>query len=216
VNFFGHVVVTTWFSHSPGLALGSMLPDFAHMCRARVVRARAPDIAAGIELHHRTDKAFHRLTSFGALESHASTTLGKRGVARGSAMGTAHVAVELLLDGALLDDERACALYLAALAHEEETTPEPDIVWAEPEQVTRWHALRVRLREHGVPEGYRDPDTVATRVGQILSHYASLALSERDQRIVREEMAALKQRVVARVPEILAELRAAMAVTAIR
>jgi acyl carrier protein phosphodiesterase len=207
VNFFGHVVVTTWFSDSPGLALGAMLPDFAHMCRGKVVRAWAPDIAAGIDLHHRTDKAFHGLASFGALESHASGALGKRGVARGSAMGTAHVAVELLLDGALLDDERACALYLAALAHEDES----GIVWAEAAQVARWHALRARLREYGVPEGYRDPDTVATRVGQVLSRYASLALSERDQEIVREEMAGLKERVVARVPELLAELRAAMA-----
>jgi acyl carrier protein phosphodiesterase len=213
VNFFGHVVVATWFSGSPALALGSMLPDFAHMCRGRVVRARAPDMAAGIELHHRTDKAFHCLASFGELEREASRTLGKRGVARGSAMGTAHVAVELLLDGELLDDERACALYLAALAHEEATAPEPDIVWAEPEQIARWHALRARLREHGVPEGYRDPDTVAARVGQILSRRASLALSERDQRIVGEEMVALKQRVAARVPDILAELRAAMAGT---
>lgn len=197
--------MTSWYSAHPGVALGSMLPDFEHMCGGKVVDPADPDIAEGIALHHRTDKAFHCLDSFSELESHANTRLGQRGVARGSAMGTAHVAVELLLDGVLLDNSRACALYLAALDHQA-----PDIVWAKPEQGRRWHALRARLYDHGVPEGYRDPDTVAHRVTQVLSRYPSLALSQRDQAVVREEMGPLQERVAAGAAALLDELRAAM------
>ncbi len=37
-----------------------MLPDFAHMVRVPLVAVRDHDIQRGIDLHHRTDEAFHR------------------------------------------------------------------------------------------------------------------------------------------------------------
>lgn len=213
MNFFGHVVVATWQSAGAAVALGSMLPDFASMCRGRLVRAHDPDVAAGVELHHRTDAAFHRLESFSQLEHQVSARLTARGVRRGGALGTAHVAVELLLDGALVGDADARALYLCALEHAEELgrAAEPRIEWAAPDQAERWQALHTRLRLHGVPEDYGDAGVVGRRVGQILARYETLALNERELAIVTDEMEPLRRRVVAEAPAIMAGLRQALA-----
>jgi acyl carrier protein phosphodiesterase len=186
-----------------------MLPDFASMCRGRLTRAADPDVQDGIDLHHRTDGVFHTSKSFTGLESHALARFTERGVSRGAAMATAHIGVELLLDGILLDNRDACALYLAAIEHATATLHSPGhaIGWAKPEQISRWHALCSRLRAYGLPEGYRDLDTVARRLAMILSGYPSLAFTGRDQERVRAELDALRDRVAGAAPGLMAELR---------
>lgn len=215
MNFFGHVAVAAWRSSSPAMALGSMLPDFASMCRGRLVRAVDAEVARGIELHHHTDAVFHRLPGFIELYRDTTARLRERGVRRGGARGTAHVAVELLLDGLLVTDESAAAMYLAALELSDRSTdgsgdsdagPER-VLWAEPDHAMRWDHLRARLRAHGLPVGYRDPDIVAERITMILSRHSMLALSPDEAEMVRAEMSPLRDRVAAAAPAIIAAVR---------
>lgn len=207
VNFFGHVVVTSWLSSEPAIALGSMLPDLANMCRGRLGQDHDADIARGIQLHHRTDKVFHTCAPFSDLERDTGKRLQARGVNRGGALGTAHVAVELLLDGLLLDDADAAQLYLAAL--DCPAGVGAGIAWREPDQASRWAALRARMRRHGLPDGYRDPDVVTDRVALILSNYKTLALTPAEVDQVRAEMTPLRERVSATMPAIMSALRTA-------
>lgn len=208
MNFFGHATVASWHSTEPQLALGAMLPDFATMCRGRLVRVEDDDIAAGVELHHRTDAAFHRLPGF--LELYISTTrrLRERGVARGGARATAHITVELFLDGLLLADEIACQCYLAAIALAQAVTDQ--ILWREADHAMRWDHLCARLQETGLPRAYNDPDEVAERITWILARRPLLALSDEDAAIVRDEMPGLRAQVAERAEEIMTGLRAAL------
>lgn len=185
-----------------------MLPDLAGMCRARVAAVSDDEIAAGVALHHHTDAVFHELTGFVELCRHASKRLQSRGVSRGAARATAHVAVELFLDGALLDDQAACQLYLAAIA----LAPEQDqaITWKAEEHPTRWQELCKRLIRYGLPHGYREPDEVAQRLVWILERRPRLALRGDEPAIVRQEMPALRERVVAETGALVAALRAAL------
>jgi hypothetical protein len=80
VNFFGHAAIASW--HSPadaGVALGSMLPDFASMCGARLDEQRDPRVAAGVALHHATDAVFHRAPVVLALFRDAGRAPGRAG-----------------------------------------------------------------------------------------------------------------------------------------
>ena len=208
MNFFGHAAVASWRAANPATALGAMLPDLAGMCRARLASVRDEDIASGVALHHHTDAVFHDLTGFVELCRHASKRLQGLGVARGAARATAHVAVELFLDGALLDDDAACQLYLAAIA----LAPEQDqtIAWQAADHITRWQELCKRLTRYGLPHGYREPGDVAQRITWILERRPRLALRGDEPAIVRQEMPALRDRVVAGAGDLFAALRAAL------
>lgn len=209
VNFFGHVVVSNWYSSEPSVAFGSMLPDFASMCRGRLLGARDPQVADGIDLHHRTDRVFHTLEVFTDLEQDTTNRLQARGIGRGGAMATGHVGVELLLDGLLLDDSRACSLYLAALACEPACaapTLSP-LDWKQTAHAQQWAGLHQRLSAHGLPVGYRDPDTVASRLQLILRGRPTLALSDWEVARVAEELPGVRTRIAARLDELLDGLR---------
>lgn len=207
MNFFGHAVVASRRGASPALALGAMLPDFASMCRGGIARVTHAEVEAGVALHHRTDAAFHRLTGFLSLCRQTAAQLQQRGLGRGPARGAAHVAVELLLDGVLLDDDTACRLYTDALAGDWAH----GIHWHTPDQAARWHGLHARLRDHGLPVRYRDPEAVAESVARVLDHRPLLRLGAADQERVRAAMAPLQVQVAARAGALMDELAARMA-----
>src|SRR5688572_26217835 len=126
-----------------------MLPDLAGMCGARTPRVDDEDTSAGIALHHATDRTFHRLPEFTGAARALEERLSRRGVDRGPARGAAHVGFELCLDGALLDQPGAIALYLAGI----EIGRGPLAVafdWP-PERQGRWQTLIDRLSQRGVP-----------------------------------------------------------------
>src|SRR2546426_388483 len=64
VNFFGHTVVAVTRSTEPAFVLGSMLPDFATIIRARPPRTEHTDLDSGMQFHWRTDEVFHRSAAF--------------------------------------------------------------------------------------------------------------------------------------------------------
>lgn len=104
MNFFGHVVVATWLPDADGrTALGAMLPDLLGIAGLRGVEPRDPEVARGLELHHRTDDVFHASDAFVTLQASLRAALEAGGLQGGPARAVAHVGVELLLDGALLD-----------------------------------------------------------------------------------------------------------------
>jgi hypothetical protein len=207
VNFFAHALVASWRSPSAAYALGSMLPDLVNMCRSRTPPIDHVDVAAGVALHHATDRAFHRLPAFMDAMTELANRLMQRGLGRGPAAGAAHVGFELCLDGALLDQPGAIAHYLAALdAGRGELRGA--IPWPDPDAAVRWHALLERLAAYGAPHAYRDSDEVADRVERVLSGRNLLALDGAAAAVVHEEMADIAARATAAAPGILLALRA--------
>ena len=81
-----------------------MLPDFATMSGARLAEAHDDaGVTLGIALHHRTDGAFHHLPPVLALMRELDDRLERAGCARGPRRAVAHIGVELLLDGVLVE-----------------------------------------------------------------------------------------------------------------
>ncbi len=185
-----------------------MLPDFAGMVGARTPPVEHAELAAGVELHHATDRAFHRLPVFVRAMSEIQHQLMRRGLGRGPAAGAAHVGFELCLDGALLDEPDAVPHYLAALevARGELRGAIP---WPAADAADRWHALVDRLASYGPPR--RSLDLVAERVARALASRPRLALAVHDTGLLLAEMPDIAARASAAAPGILLDLRAELA-----
>jgi hypothetical protein len=204
VNYFGHAAVASWSGTLPGRSLGAMLPDFATMCRARLDAQPDATIASGIEVHHKTDAVFHTLAPVLALMRELDERLARLGCARGPRRATAHIGVELLLDGVLVDEPGYRMSYLAGLEHD--AVPH----WRDPDGPQRYAMLIARLRQHGVPEDLRRPDAIAMRLGRMLAHRPLLAPSPEDLRVIATAIAEHKPRVDVAVDTVVRGLRAAL------
>lgn len=185
MNFFGHAVVAHRVSNDAGFVLGAMLPDFAAMAGARIRRVDDTEIAAGVDHHHRTDRAFHDAPTFRRLCAAGSQALQAMGLRHGSSLAVAHVGIEILLDGALTDDDDACRAYHLALEAGAQDARGRAIRWWTPEQATRWEALRGRLLSRGVPSDL-DPAHVCERLVIALARRPRLALEAADRATVEE------------------------------
>jgi hypothetical protein len=206
MNYFGHAVVASWSATgSPGLTLGAMLPDFQTMSGARVASCTDAEVSAGIELHHRTDAAFHRLPAFVGLTREVEERLARAGVSRGPMRAVGHVGVELLLDGVLVADEAARAAYLAALEH-----PIDTLTWRDPGDDERFAFVHGKLREHGVPDDLIRPESAAARVLRMIAHRPLLRATADEATAIRRELAAVAPRVRVAAPTIISSLRAAL------
>ena len=95
-----------------------MLPDFATMVRARLADAEDPEVAAGIAHHHATDAAFHGMPAVLGLMRELDERLAALGCARGPRRAVAHIGVELLLDGVLVEEAAYRAAYAGGLGHD--------------------------------------------------------------------------------------------------
>lgn len=207
MNFFGHAAVASWqVGASPGLALGAMLPDFESMSGARIALAADGEVARGIDLHHATDAVFHHAAPVRALMGEAEARLLARGCRRGPMRAAAHVGVELLLDGALVGDERHRALYLAALA----IAPVP-VRWRDDGDDVLFARLHARLAGHGVPDDLRAPRSVAERVVRTLSGRRLLAPSADERLMIAAVLAELAADVEAAVDAIVLAVKDGLA-----
>jgi hypothetical protein len=211
VNYFGHAAVASWSAPAePGVMLGAMLPDFCGMCRARIATAEEAAVAGGIALHHATDAAFHGLPVVTGLMRELDEQLQRAGCARGPRRAVAHIGVELLLDGVLVDEPGYRAAYLAGLAHR------PALRWRDPDGGARFTTLLDRLRDHGVPDDLRRPEAIAGRVHRVLAHRPLLAPSPGELGAIRDALAAFQPRIAVAAETIVRALRASLAVEELR
>jgi len=208
VNYFGHAAVASWRASPeelPGVALGAMLPDFAGMCGARIASTSDAAIQRGIDLHHDTDAVFHHAPAVLALFRDAEARLTALGCRRGPTRAAAHVGVELLLDGTLLDDDRHRAAYAVALAHDTAT-----IAWREPGDPDRFAALLARIRPYGVPDDLRRPASVAERIFRALAGRKLLAPAASERPMIAGVLADLAPRVAVARDTILRQVEAGL------
>jgi len=208
VNFFGHAAVATWQETAPpGRVLGAMLPDFSTMSGARLAadQPHDADVSGGIDLHHVTDGVFHRLPPILALMRELDERLLVGGCARGPRRAVAHIGVELLLDGVLVDDATYRDAYVAGLAHS------PDgIAWREPDDAPQFSRLLDRLRSYGVPLDLQRPDAIAQRLHRMLAHRPLLAPNASDLVAIKTALVEYKPRVEVAADTVLRALRAGL------
>ena len=203
MNFVGHAAVARWVDTDPRWLLGSMLPDFASMSRARLKGAADGVTAAGIAFHHRTDDVFHAAPTFVALQAHGVEALEACGVGRGPARAVAHVGPELLIDGLLLDDGAVRAAFLDAVR---QPTGPLGLQFAGDGggRFVRLHAL---LLDHGLPEDYRSASKVAARLARILSRRPRLAMAPDDVDRVTPWLEATRWQLATDLPRLMDEVR---------
>jgi len=206
VNYFGHAAVASWQVAPAGVILGAMLPDFSTMSGARLAGTADRDVETGIELHHATDAAFHVLPVVTGLMRELDDALVARGCARGPRKAVAHIGIELLLDGVLVDDAGYRAAYQRGLAHEL-----AEVAWREHGDDQRMARLLDRLRGYGVPDDLRKPDAITYRLSRMLAHRPLLAPSPDDLRAIGAALAELRPRVEVATDSVVRGLRARLA-----
>lgn len=204
MNFFGHAVVAGWADKQAGHLLGSMLPDFEAMVRVPLLEVHDAVVQRGVDLHHRTDDAFHRTRVFLSLSSGALQELTEAGVRRGTARAVAHIATEMFLDGCLADDPPHVDGYLAAL----EVEADGKLHWRDGGGA--YEKLRGRLTTWGAPRDYADPGFVLRRLRDALRSRPALAIGEEETAPVAACLPALQQHVQRDARELLNELRGAL------
>jgi hypothetical protein len=205
VNYFGHAAVASWGSTAAGTALGAMLPDFATMSRTRLAEPTDATVAAGIALHHVTDAAFHHLAPVLALMRELDERLLARGCARGPRRAVAHIGVELLLDGVLVQERAYRDAYDAALAHDTSV-----LRFRESTEAPRFGALVSRLRRFGVPDDLQEPVSIVQRLHRMLAHRPLLAPSATDLVAIEAALVEHKPRIEVASDTVLRALRAAL------
>lgn len=205
VNYFGHAAVASWRQGRGGLPLGAMLPDFSTMCGARITGSDDEEVAGGIALHHATDAAFHRLAAVTGLMRELDARLERGGCARGPRRAVAHIGVELLLDGVLLDDADYRDAYVLGLEYD------APLSWRDEGDDLRYAGLLARLRAHGVPEDLRRPESITFRLSRMLAHRPLLAPSPADLAVITVAIIEHKPRVEIATDTVLRALRQALA-----
>ena len=204
MNFFGHAVVAAWTDAHAEHLLGSMLPDFEAMVRVPMVEVRDPDIQRGIDLHHRTDQAFHRSTAFVALCARALSQMLELGVRRGTSRAVAHIGTELFLDGWLVREPRHVDMYLSALQIDARNR----VAWQD--EGAAFERLQARLCAWGAPRGYQEPEFVLARLTDSLGRRPALALRDDESARVATFLPSLQRMVERSAPELLTQIRSGL------
>ncbi len=166
MNFIGHATVAGWEDEAPLFGVGAILPDLARMAGAvRAPEAHDDEVRRGVACHHRVDAVFHDTPTFVGLSGQLRQRLTEQGVSRPAALGTAHIGIELLLDGELVGRTEVARRWWGVVEATREL-PASRLRWPDPEPAARYDALRHRLTE--LAAGYVDPRVVAGRVLAIL------------------------------------------------
>lgn len=205
MNFYSHCWLARHDGADDAFALGAMLPDFAGMSGARVVRVEHREVASGVAHHHAVDAVFHAAPTFVALCQQSAERLDADGVRWGTGRAVAHIGVELLLDGVLLGDEATDTLYLDALRRGR--TLGETLHWSRVEAPTRFETLCDRLLALGARREHGEPEVVTERLHRALGSRPRLAILAEDADAVRAEVHRLFPEVHAAAPTLLDEVR---------
>jgi hypothetical protein len=161
VNFVAHAVVAFRERPEPAFAFGAMVPDLSRLTRrAPCEPAHDGDVLTdGVAAHHRADAAFHDHPTF---KRWMATLVENMPEPDRGARAAAHVAVELLVDGILL--ERGVAdPYDEALR------------WGDAALDGTWGELVARMRVGDLVTAFRSPEGIGERVAGILQRRPRLA-----------------------------------------
>jgi hypothetical protein len=145
MNFFGHAWIAGWFSQQEPFVLGAMLPDLANMLRLPAPATEHPALAAGIDLHHETDRAFHASQAFTGLERGALSALAALGFPKGPRRALAHVGVEFLIDEQLAHRAPGWSGYQLALEFGGSAASQGLLAWGSEQEEQRFALLCRRL-----------------------------------------------------------------------
>ncbi len=207
VNYFGHAAVASWvdprLNRRGGFPLGAMLPDFSTMCGVRVAGTADADVAEGIALHHATDKVFHTLPAVTGLMRELDERLERGGCARGPRRAVAHIGVELLLDGVLVDDPEFRESYTLGVEYD------ATIDWREADHHVTFEGFLRRLRARGVPDDLKQVESIAFRLGRMLAGRPLLAPSPADNAVIVVALVEHKPRVEVAAHTVMRQMRAA-------
>ena len=204
VNYFGHAAIASWSNRRGGFPLGAMLPDFSTMCGVRLDGTPDADVADGIALHHVTDKTFHTMPAVTGLMRELDQRLERGGCARGPRRAVAHIGVELLLDGFLVDDPEYREAYMLGVEYDAQ------IDWREDDHRIVFEGFIRRLRARGVPDDLKQPESIAFRLGRMLAHRPLLAPSPSDNAVIVVALIEHKPRIQVAAHTVMRALRAAL------
>jgi hypothetical protein len=228
MNFFGHAWVAAWFCvdsaarDSEPFLLGSMLPDLASALRTAVPGSPHPDLAAGIRLHHETDRVFHASATFQSLEYRARLGLSAAGLSKGPRRALAHIGIEFLIDDELgPSDARRAVIdcYAAALRFGAHDACRRMLHWRNTVDAERFAQLCRRLAAHaevahadaGQASARPDADRrLAARLIACLAGRPRLELQAGEEAALEPWLAAGRPRVAAAIPSLLSELAAGL------
>jgi hypothetical protein len=191
LNFIAHVDIARVLGASRGddaVAFGAALPDLASMAGLRIDRSLLPGaVREGVDLHHRTDTAFHSLNEFRTGVRYLGELLRARGIALGPSRAVGHAGWELLLDGWLLERSVTVEGFESALAGA------PDVAEAvSPLDPDRWRGLVASMRLEKWWLGYGDTEIVAQRLQRRLHARRRLAFAVVEIPLVADALAAAK------------------------
>lgn len=209
MNAGGHIAVAAGRDDADaGLLLGAALPDLGAIGGFRLLGSTTdPSVTDGIDLHHRTDDAFHRHPWFTGRNRRLTTRLDEAGLGRGPARACSHVGIELLLDGELL---RSPDLSVASAAAYNGIDDRLDVLegLVRSADRVRWRAHLRRIAELHLPTDYDKPQAVAARLHRILQRRPRLALRAEHIDTVAQALTDEQPAIADTAPEFLTELRA--------
>ncbi len=181
-----------------------MLPDFSLMCGARIAGSDDTDVAEGITLHHATDSAFHGAAVVLGLMRELDERLERGGCAKGPRRAAAHIGVELLLDGVLVDNDDYRDAYMLGIEYD------APITWRNEGDGARFATLLERLRTFGVPMDLKKPEAIVFRLSRMLANRPLLAPSSNDLAVITVALIEHKPRVQVAAEAMLRMVRAAL------
>lgn len=210
MNFVGHIVVAERVEGGATTAhlLGAAAPDLVRMARLPVALDASDDFRAGVAAHHRTDAAFHELDWFRSHNRALVAELGARGVRRGPARGAAHVLVELLLDGALLEQVEHQATFARAWS----ALGEPDAdARAMVDEIHRdpWLDFLDQITSRLDPAAYGEAAYAADRTAGTLNRRPRLAMTDEERVTLRSVAVEVQPEIAESVDDVLRSVLAA-------
>lgn len=205
VNYFGHASVASWRALPPAAVLGAMLPDFASMCGGKLAKDQRGELADGVALHHHTDAIFHQLPPVTALMHALEARLAELGCKRGPQLAVGHIGIELMLDGALVDDGAFRDNYTSALE------VDPAIAWMIEGDEQRFAALIARLRGFGPPDDLKTTRSIVYRLQRVLGSRPRLRPDADDLVAIERALDEHQPRVLAAADAVMRSMRAALA-----
>ncbi|NNF55696.1 MAG: hypothetical protein HKN03_14775 [Acidimicrobiales bacterium] len=208
MNLGAHVTVAAALGADPWVHLGSALPDIATIGGFRMLPGSGSGkVGDGIALHHATDEAFHSHAWFLERQKNVFDHLTDQGVRRGAARASAHVGVELLLDGELFGGNRSEARAGAVNAALLLAGTDPGLGQLVPTEMRPdWLLHLGQLHRWRPPTYFADPAAVAVQMKRILERRPRLAMTQDEVPKVEKALAAVQPSIVETAEAFLGEL----------